>query len=250
MTAVATAERVEDGPAWARPFLLMSGGVVALAAVLAAARLPAPDLTVWLEAVALAGSTVLLIAVAWWLTGRPGVVDRRIVLAWGLGSGAILGALWLAEIAFNNLTPHSVSTAAARGVLDNTTWAIVGLVTLAAAARVTARTGRWRSGVRAGAWSGAGSGLAAAVGGALLVGLLRPHVERDPLMLAEWRSQGSGTGLAAYVARETMAGVFGHLWALGVVQGALLGLIAASVTAAVARSRRPGGRPVAAGDAE
>jgi hypothetical protein len=47
-----------------------------------------------------------------------------------------------------------------------------------------------------------------------------------------------------YVTRETMAGVGGHLWVLGVAQGALLGLIASSIMIAVIRSRivvrRPG----------
>lgn len=232
-----------------RAVLVASGGVVALGAVLAAFRLPVPDSTVWLEALAVFGSTVLLIAVAWWLTGRTGVVDRTIVLAWGLGSGAILGALWIAEIAFNNLTPHSISTASARGWLDNATWAVVGVVTAAAAARVTVATRRWRSGVRAGAWSGVGSGLGAAAGGALLLAFLRPLVERDPLMQTEWRVQGSGVRLAAYVTRETMAGVWGHLWVLGIAQGALLGVIAAS-TVAIVRLRRAASRPAVVTDVE
>jgi hypothetical protein len=137
-------------PAWVRSFLAVSGGLVAGGAVTAAVRLPAQDAAVWLEALAVAGSTLVLVAVAWWLTGRPDVLERRIVLAWGLGSGAILGALWIAEIAFNSLTPHSISTASARGVLDNAAWVIVGVVTVAAAARVTAITRRWRCGVRAG----------------------------------------------------------------------------------------------------
>jgi hypothetical protein len=222
-----------------RPALAAVGGLVAAAALVAALRLPAPDSTVWAEALAVAGSTVVLVAVAWWLTGRAGAPDRDLVLGWGLGSGLVLGGLWILEIGFNNLTPHDVSTAGARGVLDNVTWAVVGIVTAVVAGAVTARTGRWRSGLRAGVWSGGGSGLGAALGGALLLAVFRASVESDPLMRDEWRRLGAGVSLPAYVTRETMAGVGGHLWVLGVAQGALLGLIAASGVRLVAGARTP-----------
>jgi len=237
MTVVVIVKMDDERPAWGRPALGATAVAVAVSAVLAALRLPARDPTVWLEALVVAGSAVLLAAAAWWLTGRPAGTDRRIVLTWGLGSGFVLGGLWIAEIAFNNLTPHSLSTGGARGVLDNVTWAIVGLVTIAAAVGVTIRTRRWRSGLRAGVWSGVGSGLGAALGGALLLAFLRPSVERDPLMRTEWQQRGPGLDLATYVTRETMAGVGGHLWVLGVAQGALLGLIAALLTAAAIHSR-------------
>ncbi|MEU7873667.1 hypothetical protein [Dactylosporangium sp. NPDC049140] len=245
---MAIAELDSARPAWARPAVAAIGGATAVAALLAAARLPVPDPVVRAESAAVAGSAFALIAVAWWLTGRPGVPDRRIVLRLGLGSGLLLGGLWIAEIGFNNLTPHTVSTAAARGVLDNATWAVVGVVTIAAAAAVTARTRRWRSGLRAGVWSGAGSGLGAALGGAVLLALFRPSVEHDPLMQDEWRRLGGDVGLPAYVTRETMAGVGGHLWVLGVVQGALLGLVAAAVTIAAVRARTAARPATAAGD--
>ncbi|HEV7962678.1 MAG TPA: hypothetical protein VGP57_09110 [Actinoplanes sp.] len=229
--------------------LTATGGLVALGVLLAAFRLPIGDPTVWLEALSVAGSAVVLIAVAWWLTGRAGGPDRRIVLSWGLGSGFVLGGLWIAEIAFNNLTPHSLSTAGTRGVLDNITWAVVGIVTAGAAVGVTARTRRWRSGLRAGVWSGVGSGLGASLGGAVLLALLRPFVERDPLMRTEWQQRGTGAGLATYVTRETMAGVGGHLWVLGIAQGALLGLVAALLTTAAIWFRTATRQPTAASDA-
>jgi hypothetical protein len=225
-------------PAWGRPFLVVSGCLVVLGVLVAASGMAVPDSTVWLEAAVVAGSTGLLVVVAWWSTGRDGGADQRIVLTWGLGSGAVLGLLWVAEIAFNNLTPHTISTASARGLLDDATWVVVGVVTIAVAARVAMRTGRWRTGVRTGVWSGTASGLGAAVGGALLLALLRPSVERDPLMLAEWQEQGSGVDLTAYVTRETMAGVWGHLWVLGIAQGAVLGAIATGLAAAVGRRER------------
>ena len=233
--------------AWVRPALVAVGGLVAAGALVAAIRLPVRDSTVWAESLAVAGSVIVLVAVAWWPAGRAGAPDRGLVLGWGLGSGLVLGGLWILEIGFNNLTPHSVSTAGARGVLDNVTWALVGVVTVVVAVAVTVRTGRWRSGLRAGVWSGVGSGLGAALGGALLLALFRTSVEDDPLMRDEWRRLGGGVGLPAYVARETMAGVGGHLWVLGVAQGALLGLLASLVAVAVVRSaagsRTPGTTP-------
>jgi hypothetical protein len=117
-------------------------------------------------------------------------------------------------------------------VVDNITWVLVGVVTVVAAAMVTVHTRRWRSGLRAGVWSGVGSGLGASLGGAALLALLRPFVERDPLMRTEWQQRDPGVDLATYVTRETMAGVGGHLWVLGIAQGALLGLLAALVTTA------------------
>ena len=123
-----------------------------------------------------------LAALVWWLTRPGGVPDRRLVLDRGLGSGLVLGGLWMAEIGFNNLAPPEVSTASSRGVVDNVTWAIVGVVTVAVVVLVTARTRRWRSGLRAGVWSGVGSGLGAGLGGALLLAFLRDFVVRDPLM--------------------------------------------------------------------
>jgi hypothetical protein len=82
------------------------------------------------------------------------------------------------------------------------------------------------------------------VGGALLLGFARSFVQRDPLMLAEWRDRTPDLDFAAYVTRETMAGVGGHVWVLGVAQGALfgaLGAAAAIVLVAVRRRRLPPG---------
>jgi hypothetical protein len=238
MTAVAIVNVVNERPSWARPLLGLSGGLVAGGALLAALRLPGHAATVWLEASAVAGSTVLLTAVTWWLTGRAGVTDQKTVLTWGLGPGFVLGGLWIAEIAFNNLAPHSLSTGGARGVVDNATWAVVGLGTVAVAAGVTLRTRRWRSGLRTGVWCGVASGLGASTGGAVLLAVLRTSVEHDPLMRGEWQQRGAGVDLATYVTQETMAGVWGHLWVLGIMQGALLGLITAALTAAVVGAGR------------
>lgn len=234
-------------PRWARPAIAVTGVLLAFAVGLAAVRLPGRDSAVWVESSLVAGSAVALAGVAWLLAGARDTVDQRVVLRWGLGSGFVLGALWMAEIAFNNLTPRTVSTPAARGALDNTVWAIIGAVTVVVAGVVAARTRRWRSGLRAGLWSGVGSGLGAALGGAVLLAAFRASVEGDPLMLAEWRERGRGVDLAVYVTRETMAGVGAHLWVLGVVQGALLGVVGSSAVAAAirfraaARGRRSGG---------
>jgi hypothetical protein len=86
-------------------------------------------------------------------------------------------------------------------------------------------------------WSGVGSGLGAALGGGVLLAFFRSFVEADPLMRDEWRQRGAAANLSVYVTQETMAGVGGHLWLLGVAQGALLGLIASSVVIALFRYR-------------
>ncbi|MET7427281.1 hypothetical protein [Dactylosporangium sp. NPDC005555] len=236
-------------PAWPRRVLVVSGVLVGVFALVAAARVPVADSSVWLEASTVAVSALVLVAAAWWMAGRSATIDRRTVLLWGLGWGFGLGALWIAEIAFNNVTPPTVSTASNRGVVDNVTWAVVGLATFVTAAWVTVRTGRWRSGLRAGVWSGVGSGLGASLGGAALLAFLRSDVERDPLMLSEWQQRASDMDLATYVTRETMAGVGGHLWVLGIAQGAVVGLAAASLGIVVVRLRGDS-RPTAARSAQ
>jgi hypothetical protein len=232
MTAVTIPEMGTDGapPSWPRWVVAVGGGLLAVLVIVAVVRLPEPDSGVWMVSGLTAVSAVVLACAVWWLTGRPDVVDRRMVLDWGLGSGLVLGGLWMAEIAFNNLAPLSVATGPNRGVVDNVTWAIVGLGTIAVAVAVTARTGRWRSGLRAGAWSGVGSGLLASLGGAVLLAFLRSFVERDPLAQAEHAERAAAMNFATYVTRETMAGVFGHLWVLGLVQGGILAALAAGLT--------------------
>jgi hypothetical protein len=91
-------------------------------------------------------------------------------------------------------------------------------------------------------------GLGAALGGALLLAFFRSSVEDDPLMRGEWRLQSPGTDLSLYVTRETMAGVGGHLWVLGVAQGAVLGVLASSVVVAAIRYRLVVRQPRAAHD--
>src|SRR3954471_22428173 len=90
MTAVATVSAAAGPPGWVRPALVTIGGLTATAAVLAAVRLPVVDSTVWAESLAVAGSTVALVAVTCWLTGRADRQDQRLVLTWGLGSGVLL----------------------------------------------------------------------------------------------------------------------------------------------------------------
>jgi hypothetical protein len=201
--------------------------------VTAAARLPRADAAVWFLTSLMAVSVLGLAVAVWWVTAWSRSVEDGLVQRWGLATGFVLGGLWLAEIAFNNLTPSDVSTAANRGVVDNTTWAVVGVATLVLAAVVTVRTGRLVDGVLVGAWSGVGSGLGASLGGAVLLAFFRGRVEDDPLMRAEFQQRGSGLDVASYVTRETISGVIGHLWILGIVQGAVLGLIAAAGTGIV-----------------
>jgi len=91
-------------PPWIRPAVVTVGGSTALAALAVAVRLPAFDSVVWSEAVAVAGSVVVLLVVTWWLTGRADGPDWRIAVPRGVAVGFTLGGLWLAEIAFNNPT--------------------------------------------------------------------------------------------------------------------------------------------------
>lgn len=210
----------------------------AVLAGVAAAVLPKSNVLVWAEASVVAVSAILLAIGVWWLSRRSDVPDQSLVRRLGLGVGLFLGGVWIVEIGLNNLTPPSWATAATRGVLDNAVWAFVGLATAGFAAFAASTTGRFRTGLRVGVWSGVGSGVGAALGGALLLAFFRWSVERDPLMMSEYARLGAGFDFPAYVTKETMAGVGGHLWVIGVAQGALLGAIGAALGWLLWRARK------------
>jgi hypothetical protein len=165
---------------------------------------------------------------------------------WGAGVGAVLGLAWVVEISFNNFVPPEISVPG-RGWVDNGIWAAISLATVVLGAWGARRTGRITTGVWLGVWSGLASGLIACLMGLLLIVAAMPFLLRDPYNVAEWAARGPASGapdLPTYLAYETLAGALGHLVALGIVAGALLGGLGGLVGWGSRRVRRRQG-PVA-----
>jgi len=155
-------------------------------------------------------------------------------------AGGGLGLSWVIEISFNNFVPPDISVPA-RAWVDNGVWAAISLATVGLGAWGTRRTGRLATGVWLGVWSGLASGLIACLMGLLLIVAAMPFLLRDPYNLAEWAARGPASGasdLPTYLAYETLAGALGHLVALGIVAGALLGGLGGLVGRGLGRLRR------------
>ncbi|HEY7983611.1 MAG TPA: hypothetical protein VID73_05550 [Ktedonobacterales bacterium] len=189
------------------------------------------------------GSLSLLTVGMWWSAGHARTSEARRALALGTTAGLAAGALWLAEISFNNVLPPDVSVPH-RDLVDNLFWLATVLLTLAAATVAGWRGGSVRAGVLAGAWAGLLSGLIACLYGLALVVFRLDLILRDPLAQAEFAVRGPSSAtpdMATYFARDTAAGALGHLVLLGVIVGLLLGALGGGIGALAAHGRRRGG---------
>ncbi len=210
---------------------LLVGFALAILLVLAIlARYPGEPAFAFRHLAAGGAALLALIAFGVWI-GVRGVgargMEASAALGRGLWLGCLCGLLWVVEIGFNNFVSPEVSTAQARGVVDNGIWAAVALLILGVAVRCAYETRRVAIGLQAGYWCGLVSGLMASLMGLLLVVVWMGFLLRDPLAIQEYAERGLASGesdFAAYVAYETMPGaVLGHFLVLGVGMGAALG---------------------------
>ena len=157
----------------------------------------------------------------------------------GLRSGVAAGALWVVEIGINNIAAPPNPP---RDRIDNAFWAAVAIVILGASIRRAYTSRRIGDGIRTGAWSGFVSGLMACCTGLTIIAFGMPLLLHDPLNIAEWAARGATSGaptMAAYYALESLAGAMGHLTVLGVVMGAMLGVIGGVLAKAARLFNRP-----------
>ena len=160
--------------------------------------------------------------------GRTPPLGGELACRWGTATGIVFGVLWVLEISFNNFLPPDVSTVDARFGVDNGTWAAIALGMIGTAAVAAFRTRRLQPGVGAGVWSGLVSGLIACLMGLLLVALGMRALLQDPLNIQEYAARGPASqapDMATYFAYDTMAGALLHLVVLGLMMGALLGVV-------------------------
>lgn len=191
----------------------------------------------------IAGMATLLLAASGalvvFLTGRrsrEGATADRL----GIDLGLVAGVLWVLEISFNNFVDPRISTGQARFYLDNSTWALVTLLILAAGFSRSWQTRRFLPAIRAGVWSGLISGLFACLMALMLVVFWMRFLLRDPLNIQEYAARDAGAhspGMAAYFAWETVSGALGHLIVLGIVWGLLFGSIGGGLAKVIRLSR-------------
>lgn len=167
------------------------------------------------------GFALTALAMFWSDTRGPVPAPARWL---GIRAGLIGGGLWFCEIAFNTI---SKSLAMTRLVVDNTVWAVVGLLILAAAFQA-GRRGGVLAGIACGFWSGTVSGLIACLTALVLILAFMPALLADPIAEYGARVPAGHPGIAATFAYETLTGALAHLVVLGTAMGFVLGAVGGS----------------------
>ena len=218
---------------------LKSAAVLSLALVLAVAV--TYSYSVQTVVVSLVGFLILLAAaVALWTiglhaAGGPDAANSKR----SIGVGLLLGLLWAVEILVNNVLAPPLP---ARDIVDDVLWAAIALAIVVFAAISAYRTGRFRVGLEAGAWTGFASGLIACCVALCVIVFGMHFITTDPLNVAEWATRAASTNapsMAAYFAFETLAGALMHLVVLGLGMGVVLGVFGGAVGRGASLVRRP-----------
>lgn len=141
--------------------------------------------------------------------------------------GAILGVLWIAEIALNNIV---APLEPARHRWDNVFFAVIALSMFVDTAIRSFRGNKLSLGIRVGSWLGLISGLVACCAGLSLVVFGMRFLLADPYNVIEFAQRGAlEPNMATYLAFETMPGAFLHLFLVGLAMGSILGTLGGGV---------------------
>jgi len=101
-----------------------------------------------------------------------------------------------------------------------------------AAALTTRQTGRIRSGLAVGLWSGMIGGLLTFLGGTAILWVFNASFLQDPQNMQEFlrsHAQGLAPDLQTYIVGDLLAGLIAHLALIGIAIGAVVGAIGALV---------------------
>ena len=138
------------------------------------------------------------------------------------GVGALLGVLWICEIALNNIV---APLEPARLRWDNLFFAVIAFSMLVYAAVGSHRERSVSQGLCVGSWLGAISGLVACWAALVLVVFGMRFLLADPYNVIEFAQRGEHEpDMATYLAFETMPGAFAHLFLPGLTMGSVLGI--------------------------
>jgi hypothetical protein len=141
--------------------------------------------------------------------------------------GAMLGVLWVAEIALNNIV---APLEPARQRWDNLFLAVIALSMLVDTLILSYRENSLSRGIWVGSWLGLVSGLVACGAALSLVAFGMRFLLADPYNVIEFAERGvAEPNMATYLAFETMPGAFLHLFVLGLAMGGVLGALGGGV---------------------
>jgi hypothetical protein len=211
---------------------LVGGCLVGLAFVAIAIRsYPASDEQTTLYFVA-AGLLVFCGLVAL-LTTRPRTAEGMALLRLGTFFGLAIGAFWIVEIVTGNLV--AVESDASHAVYRAAT-AIAAFLPLVAGAAATYQTGRIRSGVAVGFWSGLVSGMIGFLTLVFISYFFIGVLQHDPQTLQEYAHSTERT-LPTYIVGDFLAAACAHLVIVGVAWCTLLGSLGGFVGMLLKRSQ-------------
>ena len=142
-----------------------------------------------------------------------------------LNAGLYFGLLWTIEISMNNIIQPRLPL---RDYLDNIFWGIIAVLILYVSYKDAFDTKKIIAGIKAGFFSGFGSGIVACLTALILICFGMKLLLKDPVNIAEWGDINGKTNypdMASYFAYQTFAGAIMHLIILGIIMGILLGII-------------------------
>jgi hypothetical protein len=150
--------------------------------------------------------------------------------------GLYIGLLWTIEISMNNIIQPGLPL---RDYLDDIFWGIIAVLILFVSYKDAFNTKKITAGIKAGLFSGFGSGIVACLTALILICFGMKLLLKDPVNIAEWTDMKGKTNypdMASYFAYQTFAGAMIHLTILGIIMGVLLG-IAGGLIGKLARLR-------------
>ncbi len=142
-----------------------------------------------------------------------------------LNAGLYFGLIWTIEISMNNIIQPRLPL---RDYLDNIFWGIIAVLILYVSYKDAFDTKKIIAGIKAGFFSGFGSGIVACLTALILICFGMKLLLKDPVNIAEWADMKGKTNypdMASYFAYQTFAGAIMHLIILGIIMGVLLGII-------------------------
>lgn len=142
-----------------------------------------------------------------------------------LNAGLYFGLIWTIEISMNNVIQPRLPL---RDYLDNIFWGVIAALILYVSYNDAFNTKKIVAGIKAGFFSGLGSGIVACLTALILICFGMKLLLKDPANIAEWADIQGKTkypNMASYFAYQTFAGAIMHLIILGIIMGLLLGII-------------------------
>ena len=162
---------------------------------------------------------------------------KALAIRSGLRWGVLVGGLWLIEVVAGNVfTTPTLADRIVYEVATTSAFLLPGIVSGLAAYQ----TGKVAMGIRASIWCGMIGALITAILGLqviIQVTLLLGIGQHDPQNIQQFHTSHSHD-LAGFIVGDALVGAINHLWLIGLVFSALVGVVGALIGKALAGSSR------------